>query len=363
MSFTAIALSGGVDSLTTAYLLKKAGHRLVGIHFLTGFETVPPLAPDTPFGALQENARRRLAPISDRLAIPLEIVDARRPFQQIVIDYFKTAYQTGCTPNPCMVCNPAIKFGWLMAQARQLGADHLATGHYARVAPDTQGRHHLLCGVDARKDQSYFLARLTQEQLAAAVFPLGDRVKTDVQTRAADLGLHPVTQGESQDICFIHNQTYGEFLQTHLGLKPKEGPIATLGGQVIGRHQGLHRFTIGQRRGINCPGPEPYYVVRLEPNTNTLVVGAKRDLKRSGCLLAEMNWIQPKPEGPFSALIRIRYRHKAVPATITPLAKGRAKVQFDTPQAAITPGQGGVIYQGDEVWGGGWIAKEDSLKG
>ena len=364
MALTAIALSGGVDSLLAAHLLQQSGHRLVGIHFLTGYEeTSPDVSTDpkaTAGGGLAQ-ARRRMAPISRQLRIPVEIVDCRAAFQREVVEYFKAAYQAGRTPNPCMVCNPRIKFGVLLEKAGELGASHLASGHYARVQTDGQGRLHLYQGADVTKDQSYFLARLTPRQLAAALFPLGSMEKRKVRQTAAAQGLQPVTADESQDICFIRGRSYGDFLLNHLGLSPQPGPIVDTGGREIGRHSGLHRFTVGQRRGINCPAPEPYYVVRLEPGARRLVVGAKADLECSGCRLEAMNWIQPPPEKSFRAAVRIRYRHKAVPARIHPLAQSRARVVFESPQAAVTPGQGGVIYRGEEVLGGGWIVDNGDL--
>jgi tRNA-specific 2-thiouridylase len=294
------------------------------------------------------------------LEIPLEIVDCRAAFGREVIDYFNTAYQAGRTPNPCVVCNPKIKFGFLLELARQRGAQRLASGHYARTRQDAQGAVHLLKGSDGAKDQSYFLARLTPLQLAAASFPLGGMTKAEVKQLAARQGLHPVARKESQDICFIRQRSYGEFLQDQLGLTPRPGPIVDLAGRRIGEHPGLHRFTIGQRRGINCPAAEPYYVVRLEPKENRLVVGVKTDLLREDCVLEEMNWIQPPAAPSFAAHIRIRYRQRAVPAQIFPQEKTEARVVFRKPQAAVTPGQAGVLYQGDEVWGSGWIAGDTS---
>ena len=361
MTLTAIALSGGVDSLMAAYLLKASGRRLLAIHFLTGYETPPAgslsaYSPPGDSAAQREaHARRRLEPMLRSLEIPLEIVDCRAAFQREVVAYFNAAYQAGYTPNPCVRCNPRIKFGQVLELARMRGAQQLATGHYAQLRRDPQGGQHLLKGADKAKDQSYFLARLTQPQLAAARFPLGGMEKQAVKELAARQGLHPVTREESQDICFIRQRSYGAFLQDRLGLTPRPGPIVDMAGKRIGEHPGLHRFTVGQRRGINCPASEPYYVVRLEPRENRLVVGAKHDLLREDCVLEEMNWIQPPVKPCFEAQIRIRYRQRAVAARIFPRGD-TARVEFHSPQAAVTPGQAGVIYQGDEVWGSGWIA-------
>lgn len=343
---TAIAVSGGIDSLTAAYTLKKQGLDVFGLHFLTGFG---------PLAGNRAAVERRMADIGRQAGIAVEIVDLSTDFQAAVVDYFTATYRAGRTPNPCMVCNPKIKFGRLLEQARRLGADTLATGHYARLATDADGGCHLHRGADPRKDQSYFLARLTPAQLAQARFPLGDTVKTDVQRRARDRGLSAVTTGESQDICFVQGMTYSTFLEQQ-GLAAEPGPIVTADGREIGRHPGLHLYTIGQRRGINCPAARPYYVLALDRPRNRLVVGAKEELLRKACRVVDINWIQPPPTGALRVDTRVRYRHRAAPSCLTPDGPGAAHVAFDAPQEAVTPGQGAVFYQGDEVIGGGWIA-------
>jgi tRNA-specific 2-thiouridylase len=339
----AIALSGGVDSLVAAYLLKEKGYRLFGIHFITGFE------------AAGVEQRVSLTPIAQQLGVEIEVVDCTDAFRRTVVDYFARSYQSGETPNPCMMCNPLIKFGAILTAAKQRGATRLATGHYARVSRDASGVHHLYKGVDGTKDQSYFLARLTQDQLGAACFPLGQWTKSDVRGCARTAGLTPVAKRESQDVCFVRGTGYREFLAQHYDIGTRPGPIVDTSGRVLGQHQGLHRYTVGQRRGINCPAPEPYYVIRLDETRNRLVVGAKAELKAPGCRLLEMNWIAPPPTQPFRADVRVRYRSAAAPATITPEDGRVATLRFDAPQTALTPGQGGVIYDGEEVLGSGWI--------
>jgi len=356
----AIALSGGIDSLMTAALLKDQGSQLIGIHFLTGFETGPSGTPSRLPGAvdiepLVEHARCQLSPMADQLDIPLHIVDLREEFQRNVVDYFVDAYREGNTPNPCLQCNPSIKFGLLYDTATRLGATHIATGHYARLKKATDGRMRLLRGVDPVKDQSYFLARLSQSQLSRAVFPLGGYTKDQTRQMAREKGLQPAATQESQDICFIKNGTYGAFLEQQAGFSAAQGPIVDMDGNRLGTHNGLYRFTIGQRRGINCPSTEPYYVARIDVTQNQLVVGRKSDLTSQAFSVEAINWIIAKPDTPIQINVRVRYRHKAVPATLTPIGHDNAEVVFGQPQSAVTPGQGAVFYDDDEVLGGGWI--------
>ena len=347
---TAVAISGGVDSMMTACLLKEQGHQVFGIHFITGFES------DSCFTQNREASDQHpVLAIGEQLDIPIDIVDIRGDFQEKVIDYFTRTYQRGQTPNPCMRCNPTVKFGIILSLARKRGAQKLATGHYAVIKKDQTGNYHLIKGLDSQKDQSYFLARLNGDQLARALFPLGMINKSQTIKMAAQRGLHPVTKGESQDVCFIKDSSYGGFLKTQKGFKPKPGLIEDMNGQIIGQHDGLHLFTIGQRRGINCPAAEPYYVVRLDTERNRLVVGGKSDLLVSEFTADDINWIGGAPDGPVKLHVRVRYRSREVPATVTPGQGNTAVVHFDEPQAAVTPGQGAVFYRGDEVLGGGWI--------
>ena len=341
----AIALSGGVDSLVSAFLLKQGARQLFGLHFITGFEKLSHHHPP----------EKSISDIADQLEIPIETVDLRSEFKEKVVDYFVTTYNMGRTPNPCMVCNAKVKFGTLLHHAKQRGADLLATGHYVNKTKDKQGQYHLFRGGDTLKDQSYFLSFLTQSQLAAACFPLADLKKVDVVKIAAQNNLTPTVQTESQDICFIRNRTYTDFLSQQPDFKSDPGPISDVNGNEIGEHSGLHRFTIGQRRGINIPASEPYYVVQLVPEENKLVVGFKPHLMVSECRVSDVNWISGIPTSDISLHIQVRYRHQAVPGTLIPLGKTKAKVLFKTPQSAITPGQGAVFYVQNEVIGGGWI--------
>jgi tRNA-uridine 2-sulfurtransferase len=356
----AIALSGGIDSLMTAALLKDRGHQLIGIHFLTGFELAAttessPPSVDDDADPMDVQARRLLAPMAAQLDIPLHIIDLRDDFKRLVVDYFLGAYREGKTPNPCLKCNPCIKFGLLLDKAKRFGATHMATGHYARLEPTVDRRMRLLRGIDRDKDQSYFLARLRQNQLQASVFPLGGYTKEQTRQMALARGLRPAVGQESQDICFIHSGSYKTFLEQQTGVTANPGPIVDTKGNHLGSHNGLYRFTIGQRRGINCPSSEPYYVVRLDAADNRLVVGRKTDLSTATFKVEGINWIIPRPESPIPIAVRIRYRHQAVPATLTPTGSADALVRLEAAQSAVTPGQGAVFYDGDEVLGGGWI--------
>jgi tRNA-specific 2-thiouridylase len=341
----AIAMSGGIDSLAAASLLKDEGTPVFGIHFTTGFES-----PDV------ISRSSGLSDLGKQLGFPIHIVDLSCVFRTSVVDYFIRTYLGGLTPNPCLVCNPVVKFDTLFRKARDFGADILATGHYAIVKQDTNGRFRLFRGADRNKDQSYFLSFLTQDHLSKACFPLGGMTKAEVVAFAAEKGLSPVFESESQDICFIHGEGYSDFLLQYGGVQPESGPVVTVEGETIGTHSGLHHFTVGQRRGINCPSTEPYYVLRLCPETNTLVVGRKTDLLSHACRVSSLHWIVAPPALPITADVRLRYRHQAVPADLSTDPEGDLTVQFHIPQLAPTPGQGAVFYSNNEVIGAGIIS-------
>jgi tRNA-uridine 2-sulfurtransferase len=353
---TAVAISGGVDSLMSAYLLREQGQHVIGIHFITGFEPSAPSVQGPSADRLND-----IREIGKQLGIPVEIVDIRSEFKEKIVDYFTCTYQRGQTPNPCMKCNPEIKFGTILAQAFKLGAHKLATGHYAGINEDQNGRFHLLKGLDPKKDQSYFLARLTQQQLAKACFPLGKLRKEDVKRMAVQKGLRPISRQESQDVCFIKHGDYGDFLARQAGLQTKHGLIEDTAGKVLGTHRGLHLFTVGQRRGINCPAAQPYYVVRLDIERNRLVVGSKTDLLTTSCRVADINWIITEPVDQLEVNTRVRYRSREVPSTVFPLDGRQALVRFKAPQSAVTPGQAAVFYKGDEILGGGWISPQGCM--
>ena len=361
---TAIALSGGIDSLVAAYLLKKQGHDVIGIHFITGYETQThdsnknrrfSNSDASTFSTAKEDASHIISHLANQLEIEVKLLDLSIEFKKKVVDYFTRTYQTGQTPNPCMVCNPTIKFGAVFDFARKLGASTLATGHHAGISRDSEGRFHLSKSVDPKKEQSYFLALMSQKQLSCTSFPLGSMKKSEVIKLAHENGLEPVKKKESQDVCFIRNKNYGEFLSLQQGFKPKPGRIVDINGNMLGHHSGLHLFTIGQRRGINCPSSEPYYVVSMDPGQNRLTVGRKKDLLSFECRVKNINWINQQPNSPIKVHTRVRYRHKAAVSQLFPINEKTAWVRFEKPQSAITPGQCAVFYQKDEVLGGGWI--------
>jgi tRNA-specific 2-thiouridylase len=347
----AVAVSGGIDSMVAAHLLKQQGHEVFAVHFITGFEKSaarPQGDTDPAADALHDMARR--------LGVALHVVDLQREFRREVVDYFVHTYLDGETPNPCVVCNPRIKFGALLQWADRAGACCLATGHYARIKRDANGGCRLFKGADPDKDQSYFLARLSQDQLQRAVFPLGAMTKADVRALAASSRLVPAAGEESQDICFLRGGRYAEFLDP----PPAPGLIEDLDGNVIGEHPGLHRFTVGQRRGINRPAARPYYVVRLDRRRNRLVVGTRQDLLAPACRVVRINWTLAAPGAARRVATRVRYRSREAPSTLTPLDGHSAIVAFDQPQCAVTPGQAAVFYDGDEVLGAGFIAAPET---
>ncbi|MFZ7126418.1 MAG: tRNA 2-thiouridine(34) synthase MnmA [Desulfobacterales bacterium] len=348
MSTIAVAVSGGVDSMVAAFLLKRTGRRIIALHFRTGFESASSADADS------KAVPDAIQALGDRLEIPLSVIDLSGEFRETVVDYFAGSYLAGLTPNPCLVCNPGIKFGALLRHARLLGADSLATGHYARLTPDAGGVR-LFRGVDPAKDQSYFLSRLTPDQLAHARFPLGSMRKTEVRRIAAREALVPTVTSESQDICFIRNQTYSDFIARQGIALPGPGPIVDTEGREIGRHKGLHLYTVGQRRGIDCPAQAPYYVVGIDRENNRLVVGFRESLGQEAFEVGDVNWIRKPTDFPAAVSVQVRYRHRGAEASIEPAGTNRVRVRFRSPQKAVAPGQGAVFYIGDEVIGGGWI--------
>lgn len=347
---TAIAISGGIDSLVSAYLLKEEGCEVTGIHFLTGYEEH-----DRQDEIKEETTLRKISGLAGLLGIRIEILDLSREFKTKVVDYFTRTYKSGKTPNPCLVCNPSIKFGTVLDFAKKLGAQYLATGHYAGKIEGKDGLFHLVKGADTKKDQSYFLSFLTQAQLSRAIFPLSRFTKQEVLKLAGEKGLRPAVESESQDICFIKDKNYGRFLSRETGFLPEPGDVIDMRGKRIGSHRGIHLFTVGQRRGINCPASEPYYVISTDAKRNVVVAGSKKDLFTDMCRVTDINWTAKEQASPIEVHTRIRYRSKAVLSTLIPGKKNTADVLFKSPQQAVTPGQGAVFYLGDEVLGGGFI--------
>lgn len=359
----AVALSGGVDSLVAAHLLKEQGLKVIGLHFITGFESnnlqpenQPHERPLRRISAdfLKTDTEKKLKSISQQLDIPLIVLDLREEFERYVVSKFIETYRLGKTPNPCLLCNRSVKFGRLWEYAQKLGANKLATGHYARIKKGPGGQYHLFKAADRVKDQSYFLGFINRDQLSRSCFPLGEKSKPEVRYIAEKNGLVPLTKRESQDVCFIKNVSYGKFLSRYFS--PRPGIVEDTSGKVIGQHKGLHLFTVGQRRGINCPAPEPYYVVKIDIKRNCLVVGFKHELNQQECRVEAINWIHHHPFDSMAVHTRVRYRHHAAASTVIPLDRHTALVRFDKPQEAVAPGQGAVFYLNDEVIGAGWIA-------
>jgi tRNA-specific 2-thiouridylase len=339
----AVAMSGGVDSSVTAALLKKQGYAVQGFFMALA-------QPD-----LSEQVVRVRA-MAERLAVELVVIDLRVEFEKLVLDYFRDSYFRGLTPNPCVVCNRHIKFGLFLEKALAEGADFLATGHYVRRQYGDDGRYHLLKGLDPDKDQSYFLCLLEQEQLARISFPLGGYRKNQVYELAGELGLEFARSEESQDACFLKGREIGDFFDKSGAGRDDSGEVVTVDGKEVGRHRGIHYFTVGQRRGLGIPDATPWYVVGLEPETNRVVVGKQRDLLRSRLHVAELNWLAGEPPGlPVQLEVRIRYRHQPVAAQVIPGSAGGFDMVFTEPQRAVAPGQFAALYRGDELLGGGRI--------
>jgi tRNA-specific 2-thiouridylase len=349
----AVAMSGGVDSTVAAALLQEEGYEVIGLWMQVLGEGPPE----------EDPSFRDALSSAESIGIPLYPVDLRESFQAEVIDYFLQEYLAGRTPNPCVLCNPRIKFGPLMERGVELGAELFATGHYARTRWDPEKKRiALLKGIDKEKDQSYFLWGLSQEQLGQCLFPNGELTKAQVREEAKKRGLPATERAESQEICFIPHGDYRDFLNK--GLQGSIATIATGGeivdkaGQPLGKHEGIFGFTIGQRRGIGVPSRRPYYVLRIDPPTNQVVVGYKEDLLAGGLVAHGMHWVSiPPPTKEFRGVGRIRYRHAGAACQVTPRSDNEVVVQFDEPQEAITPGQALVLYQDDCLLGGGWIGE------
>ncbi len=346
-------MSGGVDSSVSAALLKEQGYQVRGVS-LQLYDPIPREAGCRIKTCCSLDDVLDAGRVAKKLGIPFDVIDMRAEFKQLVIDYFIAEYAAGRTPNPCIRCNQLIKFELLLNKAREMGGDLLATGHYARTAADAAGNLQLLKGVDPAKDQSYFLFTLTQQQLQQVIFPVGLLEKTDVRKLAARFDLPVAQKHESQEICFIPDNDYVRFLESH-GVEQKAGDLVTVQGSVIGRHGGLHRYTIGQRKGLGIAWKQPLHVTSLDLERNRVVVGERSDLQRSSLTAAHASWSVTPATPVFRATCRIRYRHQPAPCRVTLLENDRFEVEFDNPQTSVTPGQGAVLYDGERVVGGGWI--------
>lgn len=338
----AVAMSGGVDSSLTAALLKEQGHEVIGITMELS---------DCSAGAIQD-----AKVVADFLEIPHYVANFRELFQEKVINYFLDEYGRGRTPNPCVACNPNVKFGGLIGKAQELGCEYLATGHYARVGYNEEtGRYDISKGTDDHKDQAYALYRLKQEQLAHIMTPLGGWVKTDTRREAAKRNLPVANKPESQEICFVPDD-YKAYLLQHRPELQKAGDIVDTQGNVLGRHQGIAFYTVGQRKGLGIAAEHPLYVIGLDAAKNQVVVGSNNQVFANGLLADQLNWVAiANLEQPMEANVKIRYGAKEAPAILYPQSDGKVKVEFREPARAVTPGQSAVFYIGDRVLGGGII--------
>ncbi len=345
----AVAMSGGVDSATAAYLLKQSGHEVIG--FFMHLNVPAGHAATTERRCCSLDDARDAQRCADVLGIDFYALPYRDHFARIIRD-FVDEYRAGRTPYPCVTCNQDLKFGALLELAEGIGAEAVATGHYARLEGGRLRR-----AVDPEKDQSYVLFGLRPDQLARARFPVGGYTKVEIRAFAREAGLPVEAKPDSQDLCFIPRGTVGDFLRKEAPETARPGPIVDVRGQVLGEHPGVAFFTVGQRKGLGALG-EARYVLRLEPATNTVVAGTWEDLMQASFTVDRVNWLGGVPEAPVPARVQIRYHHQAAPATVTLLPDGKARVAFEVPQAAVTPGQVAVFYDavlGEEVLGGGWI--------
>lgn len=368
MSRVVLAMSGGVDSSVAAWLLREAGHEVLGLFMrqerghaaFLGDDRPPPsgpgprsrMSPSSCCSAADAADARRVA---EMLEIPFYAVNFQEEFGRIV-DYFVESYTAGRTPNPCIVCNTWLKFGKLFEYADSVGAQFVATGHYARLLPVETGGEIALCRArDCAKDQSYVLFGVRRGLLRRLKFPLGGHRKDEIRQIAGRLGLRVAEKPESQEICFVPDGDHARFVKARRGGEDTSGEIVTTDGTVVGRHAGVEHFTIGQRKGLGIAFGQPRYVVRIEPEARRVVIGTKGQLARSELTAAEANWLVDEPAGPLRCRVKIRYRSPPAEATVEALPGGRFRVEFAEPCYGVAPGQAAVCYDGERVLGGGWI--------
>jgi tRNA-specific 2-thiouridylase len=352
-----VAMSGGVDSSVAAYLLHRQGYEVIGLFMRTGVhgESDDARAAHKKgcCSAVDAGDARRVA---DQLDLPFYALDFEREFDRI-IDYFTDEYLSGRTPNPCVVCNSWLKFGKLWSYGKQLNADYIATGHYARILV-RDGRHELHRAADPEKDQSYVLHGLRAAILPHLMFPIGDFRKDEVRDLAREAGLAVHDKPDSVEICFVPDGDHGALIRRRQPQRSTAGHIIDAAGNVLAEHEGIENFTIGQRKHLGFAAGERRYVLRILPEEHTVVVGGREELLASGLVASRVNWLlEAPPVEPLACAAKIRYRHEAAAAQVTALPKAGARVEFAEPQSAITPGQAVVLYEGSRVLGGGWIER------
>lgn len=362
----AVAMSGGVDSSAVAAMLHAEGHPVIGLTLqlwnqrrLAGREGMPESVQGRCCSIDDVYDARRVA---EHLGIPYYLVNAQERFEDEVVRPFVSEYLRGRTPIPCTLCNNHLKFDQLLETARGIGAERIATGHYARNRFDAErGRWVLSRPADRSKDQTYFLFGLTQEQLSRTLFPLGEMCKPAVRSLAAEQGLELAQKPDSQEICFIPGGSYSQFLRAYLeeqgrAVPDSAGDLVTSAGEVLGEHEGIHSFTVGQRKGLGLSTPEPLYVLKIHPDSHRIEVGPDASLYTRSLRARQLNWVSiAEPQEPIRVAIKVRHRHEPAPATLRVVGPDEIEATFDEPQRAVTPGQSAVFYQGDEVAGGGWI--------
>ncbi|GAB4574103.1 MAG: tRNA 2-thiouridine(34) synthase MnmA [Anaerolineae bacterium] len=352
-----VAMSGGVDSSVAAALLVQQGYEVIGMMMrLWSEDNGQGETCDTHNRCCTPDQMRDARRIADMLGIPFYVLDTREVFRQKIVQYFIDEYATGRTPNPCLACNRHIRFTHLLNHARAMGAEYLATGHYARLRQSADGTVSLYKGVDDAKDQSYVLSVLTQEQIRHALFPVGEYTKHRVRELASEFGLPVAQKHDSQDLCFLADGDYRRFLRQYAPAAVVPGPIVNRQGQQLGDHTGLPNYTIGQRKGLGIAASEPLYVIAKDVTHNALIVGTRAELGQRTLTARNVNWIEGQPPGsPMRAEVKIRYKARPVPATLSPREDGHVLVTFDEPQRDIAPGQGAVFYDGERCLGGGTI--------
>ena len=350
-----VAMSGGVDSSVAALLLKEQGYEVIGITMQVWPEVDSETGSCCGLEAVNDAKK-----VAWRLGIPHYVFNFREEFKAKVIDYFCREYLAGKTPNPCIACNRHLKFNLLLRKAMAMDVTFLATGNYARIVKDNrEGRFRLLKGVDQHKDQSYVLYCLNQYQMEHTLFPLGTYTKPEVRKLAEDAGIPVSHKSESQDLCFVSTGRYGDFVEKYLGLESKPGVFQSNGGEILGRHRGIHHYTVGQRKGLGISLGYPAYVTGIDAEKNIVWIGKSQELETKNLQAEDFHYISGEPfRNPQKVTVKIRYSSPPIPALATPLGDGKMRIEFDFPKRAVTPGQAVVLYNEEEVLGGGTIVKK-----